>query len=55
MPLASQFNGPFSDYTDKWYAMVGSQIVKTMLINAFLPLVFEAQPIIESWFFQRLD
>jgi len=24
MPFASQFNGPFNDYTDKWYALVGS-------------------------------
>lgn len=27
LPFTSFFTGPFYDYSDKWYAMVGSQIV----------------------------
>ena len=54
-PLSDKFHGPFNDYTDKWYALVGAQIVKTMLTNAVLPPVVEAVPIIKAWFFQRLD
>ena len=55
LPLTSFFNGPFYDYSDKWYAIVGSQIVKTMVINAILPPIMEAIPIVMAWFFQRLD
>lgn len=51
----SFFNGPFYDYSDKWYAVVGSQIVKTMIINSILPPCVEAVPIIMGWFFRRMD
>ena len=53
--LKKFFNGPFNDYTDEWYAVVGSQIVSTMIINSILPPVFELIPIVKMWFFQRLD
>lgn len=54
-PGASLFNGPFYDYSDMWYAIVGSQIVKTMLIGAILPPIIEVIPIVMAWFFQRMD
>jgi hypothetical protein len=46
LPFASFFSGPFYDYGDMWYAIVGSQIVKTMAINAILPPILESIPII---------
>ena len=54
-PGASLFSGPFYDYSDMWYAIVGSQIVKTMTIGAILPPITEAVPIVMAWFFQRMD
>ena len=54
-PGASFFNGPFYDYSDEWYAIVGSQIVKTMIINSILPPIMESIPIIMAWWFQRSD
>lgn len=51
LPLAQNFSGPFNDYTDKWYAIVGSQIVKTMAINAILPPILEVIPIVTAWYF----
>ena len=55
LPLMENFTGPFNDYTDKWYALVGSQIVSTMTINMVLPPAVEAYPIIEGWFCRRRD
>lgn len=42
----TMFNGPYYDYSDEWYAIVGSQIVKTMVINSILPPIIEAIPVI---------
>ena len=55
VPFESFFAGPFRDYSSKWYAIVGARITETMAINACLPPVIEAIPIIQAWFFQRLD
>ena len=43
---ARYFTGPYNDYTDEWYAVVGSQIVSTMIINSILPPIFELIPIV---------
>jgi len=48
-------NGPFYDFSPEWYAIVGYSIVQTMVINAILPLIFEALPITISWLTQRMD
>ena len=55
LPLTSFFNGPFYDYSDRWYAIVGSQIVKTMVINSILPPITEGVGVIMAWFFRRKD
>lgn len=31
--------GPYTDYTPEWYADVGATIVRTMVINSFMPYV----------------
>ena len=49
LPLAAFFNGPFYDYAADWYALVGGKIVKTMLVNALMPLGLEAIPIVTKW------
>ena len=33
------FKGPFYDYDPNWYALVGFLILKTMIINAFMPFI----------------
>jgi hypothetical protein len=35
--ITKNFNGPFTDFTPDWYSEVGSIIVRTMIINAFIP------------------
>ena len=45
----SVLNGPYYDYSPEWYAIVGYSIVQTMTLNAFLPLFFEAYPIVLKW------
>ena len=55
IPGGSLFSGPFNDYSDKWYAIVGAQIVKTMIINAIMPPITEAIPYVLSWYAKRAD
>lgn len=37
--ITKYFTGPFYDYDPEWYPQVGFYILKTMIINAFLPYV----------------
>ena len=39
--LTSAFKGPFPDYTVDWYNVVGGTLVSTMLLNAFMPPLYE--------------
>lgn len=55
IPGGSLFSGPFNDYTDRWYSIVGAQIVKTMIINALMPPISEAIPYVLKWFERRGD
>ena len=40
--LGRLFDGQFRDYTPRWYTLVGNNIVQTMAVNAFMPVVTEA-------------
>lgn len=39
--LGKVFSGNFYDYSVNWYASVGSILVSTMNLNAFMPPIFE--------------
>lgn len=39
MPFSKMFKGQYSDFSEKWYSDVGGTIVKTMTINAVVPLI----------------
>jgi hypothetical protein len=54
-PFSQLFSGPFYDYTSEWYSVVGGVLVSTMLLNAFMPPIYEFQAIAMVWLFQRLD
>ena len=32
------FSGPYQDFTEQWFAVVGAQIIVTVSLNIFLPL-----------------
>jgi hypothetical protein len=40
--LGRIFDGRFYDYSPQWYVSVGDKLVQTMLLNAFMPPIFEA-------------
>jgi hypothetical protein len=40
--LGKIFDGRFFDYSPQWYVSVGDKLVQTMLLNAFMPPIFEA-------------
>ena len=40
--LGSVFSGVYYDYSPAWYARVGNTLVHTMLVNAFMPIIFES-------------
>ena len=48
--LGSIFNGIYYDYSPKWYSTIGNQLVHTMLINAFMPIIYECIQCALSWF-----
>ena len=54
-PLGTIFHGVYHDYSPKWYAKVGNTLCYTMLINAFMPFIFEVLEILERWFFIARD
>ena len=41
-------DGQFRDYSPKWYTLVGNNIVQTMFINAFMPIITETIPVVVS-------
>lgn len=43
--LREHMHGPFTDYVPDWYGNVGLIILKTMVINAFMPLI----NIVKGW------
>jgi len=47
--LGNLFNGRFYDYSPQWYVTVGDALVQTMLLNAFMPPIFEAQNSALTW------
>ena len=47
--LGRVFDGRFYDYSPQWYVTVGDQLVQTMLLNAFMPPIFEAQTSALTW------
>ena len=40
--LGNIFDGRFYDYSPQWYVSVGDKLVQTMLLNAFMPPIYEA-------------
>jgi hypothetical protein len=53
--LGQILDGPYNDYSSKWYGDVGSTIVKTMLINMMMPLIsFKVQELLH-WYKVRKD
>lgn len=52
---ASFLRGPFKDYSDRWFAFVGSQIVKALVINTLQHPIAESFHIVKGWFKHRLD
>ena len=53
--LANIFHGTYYDYSPKWYATIGSTLVSTMLLNAFMPPIFEGIGNATCWLTQTLD
>lgn len=53
--LATIFNGTYYDYSPMWYANVGSVLVSTMWLNAFMPPVYEGMAFATSWIFRQMD
>jgi hypothetical protein len=33
------FRGKYTDFTPAWYTDVGTTLIKTMMINAFMPVI----------------
>ena len=54
-PLGTIFNGVYYDYSPTWYSKIGQTLVHTMLLNAFMPIILEAEEILERWFLIALD
>ena len=54
-PLAMIFNKTFYDYSPEWYATVGSTLVSTMLLNAFMPPGYEFAANAQVWLMQMKD
>ena len=50
--LGNVYNETFYDYSPRWYATVGNTLVQTMLLNAFMPPIFEVQTAALTWLFQ---
>jgi hypothetical protein len=53
--LNNVIQGSYPDYTAKWYNIVGGTLVSTMLLNAFMPPLYEFQAVATAWAFQKLD
>lgn len=44
--LGSILDGQFRDYSPKWYTIVGNNIVQAMALNAVMPAITEAIPVL---------
>ena len=53
--LGRLFDGRFYDYSPQWYVSVGDALVQTMLLNAFMPPIFEAINSAQTWAMQAKD
>lgn len=53
--LSGVFSGRYYDYSPQWYATVGSVLVSTMYLNAFMPPVYEFIANATVWLYQMLD
>jgi len=49
--LGNVFKSRYYDYSPQWYSKVGSVLVSTMLLNAFMPPVYEAMANAQAWLF----
>lgn len=47
--LGKIFHGSYSDYSPEWFEKIGNTIVNTMLVNAFMPIIFEAGECVKKW------
>lgn len=53
--LNNVIQGAYPDYSPDWYNVVGATLVSTMLLNAFMPPLYEFQAVATAWAFQALD
>ena len=53
--MGAIFHGTYYDYSPRWYALVGSTLISTMILNAFMPPIFEGIAIAQVWLFKTLD
>ena len=53
--LSNIFDGRFYDYSPQWYVSVGDKLVQTMLLNAFMPPIFESITVALNWLSQARD
>ena len=53
--LSNLFNARFYDYSPQWYVTVGDKLVQTMLVNAFMPPIYEAINAVQTWALQAKD
>lgn len=44
--MGELLDGEFRDYSPMWYTLVGNNIVQTMAVNGFMPLITETIPIL---------
>ena len=49
--LGKTFSHSYYDYSPRWYATVGHTLVNTMLLNAFMPPIFEIITNLKVWLF----
>lgn len=53
--VGTVFQGVYYDYSPRWYSRVGNTLVHTMLVNAFMPIIFEGMANAMDWFFISKD
>ena len=53
--LGKFLDGQFRDYSPRWYTLVGDNIVHTMMVNAFMPIVTETISVVTRVISQSMD
>ena len=53
--IGQVLDGQFRDYSPNWYTLVGNNIVQTMFINAFMPIISESIVIATGSIFRCID